>query len=170
MLDALTGWTGKLLGLIGTAGLGALLLAAPVRADTILVLENPAIPNGNSKLELSAEQLLDLPQVTIRTDNDFVDGTAEFVGPLARDVINLIGRAQATTAHAIALNDYAVDIPLDDFDRYPVILAMTQNGRRLSRRDKGPIWVIYPMNDYPELRTPLINNRLIWLLTRIVLK
>lgn len=34
-------------------------------------------------------------------------------------------------------------------------------------REKGPIWVIYPMNDHPELRSDTYNDRLVWQLKEI---
>ncbi len=34
-------------------------------------------------------------------------------------------------------------------------------------REKGPVWVIYPMDDNPELRNDLYNDRLVWQLKEI---
>lgn len=159
------------LGRLAAAALAlALGLAAPAAAETILILENPALPAASARVELGAEDLARLPQHVLRTRNEFVDGVAEFTGPLARDVIALIGQGVATTAVMTAANDYAVEIPLEEFRRYEVILALTMNGAPLSRRDKGPIWVIYPMDQHPELRDPSWNNRLIWQLVRVELK
>ncbi|HSG35732.1 MAG TPA: oxidoreductase, partial [Sphingomonadaceae bacterium] len=70
----------------------------------------------------------------------------------------------------VAANDYKVEIPLEDFVRYDVIFATSMNGDRLSLRDKGPIWIIYPMSDHRELRDPAYNQRLIWQLVRIELE
>ncbi len=50
---------------------------------------------------------------------------------------------------------------------YDVIFAMSQNGERLSIRDKGPIWVIYPMTDNDELQDRVYNDRLIWQLVKV---
>ena len=44
------------------------------------------------------------------------------------------------------------------------------NGKRLSLRDKGPIWVIYPMTDNKELQDPAYNQRLVWQLVKIEVK
>lgn len=152
--------------------LGALtasLSEAEASGDAILVLRNATLPDEKA-VTFAESDLLAMPQVTVRTGNDFVDGVVEFRGPLARDVIRRIERGQATIAHMVAANDYAVDIPISDFERYDVILALFANGRRLSLRDKGPIWVIYPMDDNPELDDPLYNTRLIWQLTTIELR
>jgi hypothetical protein len=140
-----------------------------VRAETMLTLANPALPAPQSRVELDAAAIAALPQYTLRTSNEFVDGVAEFRGPLARDVVAVIGRGSARIAKLTAANDYSVEIDLSEFERYEVIFATSMNGQPLSRRDKGPIWVIYPMDQYEELQDPSYNNRLIWQLVRVEL-
>lgn len=144
--------------------------AVPAKADALITLFNPELPEGQQLISLSEEELRGLPQITVRTSNEFVNGTVEFVGPLARDVIDFIGHRASTQAKMTAINDYSVTVDLEEFRRYDVILAMSQDGKALSPRGKGPIWVIYPMDDHPELQDPLFNNRLIWQLIRIELQ
>ena len=67
----------------------------------------------------------------------------------------------------IAANDYFVEIPTEDFRRYDVILAMEADGAPLARRDKGPIWLMYPISDHEELGDPIYIHRLIWQVVRI---
>jgi hypothetical protein len=51
-----------------------------------------------------------------------------------------------------------------------VLLAMRMNGQALTPRDKGPIWIVYPRDDYAPLRDPKINDRWIWQLKAIDVK
>ncbi len=51
-----------------------------------------------------------------------------------------------------------------------MILALRTNGARLTIRDKGPIWLMYPLDDHAELRDPVYNSRLIWQLTTMELR
>lgn len=143
-------------------------LHAPVAAaageEALLVVRNVAAPD-NPEVRLTEAELLAMPQVTVRTGSEFTDGVVEYVGPLARDVVELVGRHGAETAHLVAANDYSVDIPMEEFFEYDVILAMSADGERLSLRTKGPIWVMYPLDDHAELQDPLYNVRLIWQLT-----
>jgi len=108
-----------------------------------------------------------MEQTTIRTGNDFVDGVAAFRGPAAMDVIDLIGRAGADHVRMTALNEFSVTIAIAELEKYGAILALEMNGRPLTRRDRGPIWLIYPMDFYPELNDPAYNSRLIWQLEAI---
>jgi hypothetical protein len=89
-----------------------------------------------------------------------------FEGPLLCDLLERLG-ADGTVLRAKALNDYAVDIPAEDCERYPVILALTRDGKDLSRRDMGPIWIVYPRDDHPELQLETINARWVWQLTEL---
>ncbi len=138
-------------------------------AEDLLVVSNASDP-GQAEVGFSEAELLALPQVTIRTRTEFTDGVVEFVGPLARDVIAFVEPGAAANVHLVAANDYAIDIPIGDFTKYDVILALSTNGKRLTIRDKGPIWLMYPLDDHTELQDPMFNNRLIWQLTVIELQ
>ena len=39
---------------------------------------------------------------------------------------------------------------------------MKMNGKYLTPRDKGPLWVIYPRDEYPELNTKEVDHRMVW--------
>jgi hypothetical protein len=118
-------------------------------------------------LDLSLEALAALPQVTIVTENEFANGKVAYRGPLMRDVLAQLGLDDVSVVRLVAANDYFVDIPTDDFRAYDAILAMEADGRPLSRRDKGPLWLMYPISDHPELNDPSYLRRLIWQVVRI---
>jgi len=66
-----------------------------------------------------------------------------------------------------AVNDYSVTVPFSDLEKYEVVLATEMNGERLSVRNRGPIWLMYPLDGHRELRGSVYNDRLIWQLVRI---
>lgn len=134
-----------------------------------LVLATTDAGGATKTIALSSEDIDALPQFTLITENEFVDGPTEFSGPLARDVMALLKNDAAETAKMTAANDYQIEIPRSDFENYDVVFATSMNGRRLSLRDKGPIWVIYPMSQHAELRDAIYNDRLIWQLVRVEL-
>jgi hypothetical protein len=45
---------------------------------------------------------------------------------------------------AVAINDYAAEIPADHVAAHSVFLALDHNGEPMRVRDKGPVWIIYP--------------------------
>lgn len=138
--------------------------AATAGEDVYLSLTN--VSDG-TVVNLSEDDLLAMEQFTVLTENEFVDGLAEFTGPLARDVIAFLNASDIEMLRLTAVNDYAVEVPMSDLLEYDVIFAMTQNGTRFSVRDKGPIWVIYPMTENEELQDRVYNDRLIWQLVKV---
>ncbi len=83
--------------------------------------------------------------------------------------MKLVG-AKGKVVKAFAINDYSVEIPMADFEDYPVILARRHNGKEMSVREKGPLWVIYPWSDFSELRNEKFFSRSIWQVNKIEVK
>jgi hypothetical protein len=109
-----------------------------------------------------------LPQQTIKTKTPWTDGIPEFSGPLISSVLSAAGRL-GRILRCVAINDYAVDIPIEDIERSGAILAMKQDGKIMSTREKGPLWVIFPWSDNPALWTESYFIRSIWQLEEIEL-
>lgn len=139
---------------------------AATASETLLTLENT---KTETIIELSEEDLLAFEQHEIKTENDFIDGMVTFSGPLARDVVSML-EGEFESVKLSAVNDYSVDVPFLDYLNYDVIFVMSQDGNKLSRRDKGPIWVVYPMSDHSELQFPIYNDRMIWQLVRVTVE
>lgn len=135
-------------------------------SDTLLTVYRDV--NGLSVVtEFTREDLEGLPQVSLVTENEFVDGPTKFVGPLARDILNTVGRGISDTLILTAANDFQVEIPVAEIDKYDVVFALQANDIPLSPRTKGPIWVMYPISQHDELQDPIFNSRLIWQLVRM---
>ncbi len=122
--------------------------------------------NGDGVAEFDRAMLEALGMTELQTSTEWTTGRLIFEGVLARDLLEAVG-ADGTAAHAVALNDYAVEIPLADFRDYPVILALKMDGKYMRVRDKGPIWVVYPHEQYDELKAEAIQPRWIWQLRRL---
>ena len=136
-----------------------------VPADRVVL----TVHASDTAMDFDMAMLESLPQHIIETTTDWTEGVMEFQGPLARDVLDAAG-ASGETVVARALNDYSIEIPSSDFTQYDVIMALQQNGAVLSRRDKGPIWIVYPRDDYEELQTAEYNSRWIWQLREITVE
>ncbi|ASJ71580.1 molybdopterin-dependent oxidoreductase [Granulosicoccus antarcticus] len=104
----------------------------------------------------------------IITETPWTKGLVEFEGVLAR---NLFAKIDATgkSVQARALDDYIVDIPIEDFFEYDVILATRKNGEPITIRDNGPVWIIYPWTDVSDLRRPQYYSRSIWQLKSLTI-
>lgn len=74
-----------------------------------------------------------------------------FEGPLLKDVLAKAGAA-GTKVRAFALDGYSAEIPMADVDKYPIVLAIKRDGQYLGIGDRGPSWLVFPRDDYAELR------------------
>lgn len=149
----------RIIALVGAVSAGSVAIAEPVLTV--------ASGDGTAGKSYSLDELLAFEQVEIITGNDFVDGEKTFSGPLARTVLARVGGQAEHKIRLTAVNDYQVEFDASEFFEYDVIFALSQDGTNLSRRDKGPVWLIYPMSQHRELQDPVFNNRLIWQLVKV---
>ncbi|MDD2730321.1 molybdopterin-dependent oxidoreductase [Malikia sp.] len=126
-------------------------------------------PDGGQLIQLDASVLRVLPQYNVTTHTPWHDGAVTFGGPRLEDLLELLKPA-GKTLHITALNDYSVDIPLSDLQRYQPVLAWQLNGQAISVRNKGPLFLIYPFDSYPELHNQLYYGRSIWQVRRITIR
>lgn len=117
--------------------------------------------NVDDEAHFDRAMLDDLPQQTLHTSTVVTDGVNRFEGFLMNDLLTYVG-AQGEHAEARALNDYMVEIPLQDFHDFAVLIADTMDGKRLTPRDKGPLWIVYPRDEHRELQDIRYDYRWVW--------
>ncbi|MEX6502203.1 hypothetical protein [Pseudomonas zhanjiangensis] len=116
-------------------------------------------PTGQALFDL--QRLDALPQTEVSTLTPWTGQQDSYRGPRLSVLIEQLG-ASGDWLQATALNDYATRFSLEAARQYPVILATHKNGQPMSVRDKGPIWIIYPLSDYPELRKEEHQQAMVW--------
>jgi len=122
------------------------------------------IDGGTVSLDRTALEAL--PVTTLETTTVVTDGTHRFTGFLMRDLLDRLG-AGGDHVSALALNDYAVDIPMADFYDYDVVVAYRMDGKALHRADKGPLWIVYPRDDHAVLQDIRYDYRWVWQLYQL---
>jgi len=107
------------------------------------------------------EEFLDLPQRSITTATIWTP-VARFTGPALADVLAHV-QASGETIQLTALNDYSVEVPRTDLAQYAPILAHSRDGLRMGVAKYGPLWLMYPRDDFPaELSGRVAASRFIW--------
>ena len=107
-----------------------------------------------------------LEQETFETTTIWTEGVQTFTGvPLAAMMAEL--GIEDGTLEAMAINDYAVEIPVSDAVEGGPIVAYLLNGEEMSVRDKGPLWIVYPYDANPDYQSEVTYSRSIWQLDRI---
>lgn len=106
---------------------------------------------------------------SLQTHTPWTDGPQQFTGIRLSQLLEGAGM-RGHTVEALALNNYKTELNWDELTRYPVIIAFKHNGHYMRIRDKGPLWIIYPLDEYPELRSLDTETRMIWQLHRLIVK
>lgn len=151
------------------SGVAANTLPVPHAPAILVITGNIAHTNVGTEAHFDESMLHLLPAHTLHTHTAVTDSVNQFNGPLVRDVLKQVG-ARGDTVTAIAANNYAVDIPIRDFERFDVILATTMNGQRLPKHDKGPIWIVYPRDQHQQLQDIRYDYRWVWQLQQLVVQ
>jgi len=121
---------------------------------------------GGAQAQFDMGMLERLPQHSFSTRTPWYSQPRKFTGPLLRDVLSA-AMAHGETLRAIALNDYRVEIPFDDAQRFDVLLARLLDDKPMSVRDKGPLFIIYPFDQHAMLRRTQYYTRCAWQLKAI---
>ena len=120
--------------------------------------------NVGANAEFDMKMLEKLPQKTFTVQTPWYATPVSFTGPLLRDVLAAAG-AKGNKIVATALNDYKTDIPFDDAVKFDTIVARLMNDKPMPVREKGPLFIVYPFDTKPELRTEIYYNRSAWQLS-----
>ena len=154
----LLGWAAALM--IGGAAL-------PAQAQTLTIIdETGAAPVVR---ELTREQVEALGEASIRTGTSWTEGVSEFSGPSAAVVAGLADKPFKEVL-AVALNDYQVVLPAEDFDADAFVLATRRDGEPMRVRDRGPFWVVYNFDELSTADRSEAETRSIWQLSRLVFR
>lgn len=140
-------------------------------ADTALpVPEGPVIlevsgnigqTNVGDEAHFDYAMLTELGMHEIVTHTPWTEGASRYVGPLGRELLDAV-EAQGSLLKVKALNEFVAEVPASDFRDYDVILAIERDGERMPIRDFGPIFVLYPFDQHPELLNEQIRFRSVW--------
>lgn len=151
----------------GTVSAGEL----PAPQGSVLLSVDGKIANttdgSTAKFDRAQLEAFGLHKLT--TSNPFIEGVHDFEGVRLADVLNAV-QPQGTALIAHALDGYNVDIPLEDASKYNVLLAMKMDGKVMRVRSKGPLWIIYPVDQHDELKAEHFSSRSIWQLTTLTVK
>ena len=132
----------------------------------LTVSGNVGRPDAQAGFEFDMAMLEKLPQHSFTTATPWYPAPKTFTGPLLRDVLAAAG-ARGALLRAVALNDYKTEIPAADADRYDMIVARLLDGKPMLTREKGPLFIVYPFDSHPELRSGPYFARSAWQLRTI---
>jgi hypothetical protein len=118
-------------------------LAQPKGEVVLTVTGALAVTNGDHSARFDEAMLQELGVTKFKTSTVWTEGSPEFTGV---SLLALVEKLQITakTLNMYAVNDYAVEVPLSDAVADGPIIAYAIDGKPMSVRDKGPLWLVYP--------------------------
>ncbi|NBE09106.1 molybdopterin-dependent oxidoreductase [Paragemmobacter ruber] len=134
--------------------------------DEVILTVNGAVSTTNSAdgAEFDMAMLQALPASGFDTTTTWTEGMTRFDGVPLKVLLDAVG-AKGATVTATALNNYSVEIPFDVIEDQVPIIAYHINGEPFSRRDKGPLWIVFPYDAGPDYQTELVYGWSIWQLS-----
>lgn len=147
------------------AAAGLVFASAPARADDILLTVSGSV-DGNER-SFTDSDLLALPQIGFDTSTIWTEGVQSFSGPSLASVLQAAG-AGAGDLQLLAVNDYSIVMPRAVVEASAPIVANRLNGEPFSRRDKGPLWLVFPFDSAERYQSESIYSYSVWQLTSIV--
>ncbi|MEE1655926.1 molybdopterin-dependent oxidoreductase [Microvirga sp. CF3062] len=162
-----TSLLGVLIAIIAAMGVAyAASLAAPADRPILTISGKISATNKDGTAQFDRPMLEALGMVKIETTTPWHEGKNTFEGISLDKLMQHVG-ATGQRVVVVALNDYTTDIPVEDFRKFNVILALKRNGDYMSVRDKGPLFIIYPYDSNPDLKSQTYYARSAWQVARI---
>jgi hypothetical protein len=158
-----------LAGLVAVQVASAEPLATPEGKTILTISGEITAKNTPDGAQFDRDMLEKLGMTTIETTTPWYKGSMTFEGvPLDKLMTEVGATGQRVVAYA--LNDYSTEIPIEDFAKHHAILALKRNGEYMPVRDKGPLFVIYPYDSDPELKSQVYYARSAWQVAKLVVK
>jgi hypothetical protein len=161
------GWLIILAAVAGVSGLAQAQALTSPTGEVVLTVDG-AIANQNAegRADFDIAMIRTMPSVKFSTSTPWTDGQTEFEGVLVKDVLEAVDW-KGKSLKAAALNDYIVDLDVDTLVSGGAILAYRVNGADISVREKGPLWIMFPFDDRPELKNEAVFSQSVWQLRRL---
>jgi hypothetical protein len=141
--------------------------------DVVLTIDgNISQHNEGETLVFDMETLEKLGVVQYDVDDPFVKKNIVYSGVLLSEILKFAGAApDAKTITLHALDDYSVDMPLEDATKWPVLVALKADGKYMPIENNGPLISIFPFNDFPDELDHLTYDAFwVWSLAGITVK
>lgn len=152
------------LGMVSNAGAACLPAATEKPILTIDGKIGCLGPDGSAKFDRAMLERIGM--ISFETTTPWYSGPVKFEGIPMTALMKLVG-ANGAKITAVALNDYMTEIPISDFAQFKPMLALKRNGEYMPVKDKGPLFIVYPYDSDPELKSQKYYSRSAWQVARL---
>lgn len=135
--------------------------------DVLLVIDGDiSRTNVGDEAHFDLEMLQALPPHEVQTHTPWEDGLNQFAGTRLSDLLATVG-AGSEKFMAVGVDDYQAEFHDIDLQRFAVLVAWEHNGELMTLRQLGPLRIMFPFDDYPELDSHSSRAMAVWQLTRM---
>lgn len=127
----------------------------------ILTVKGPGCCQGKNEQNFTLKDLAALPQSTIVTQTPWTKEKSRYQGVQLGTLLKKL-QISSGSVKIRALNDYWAAVPVAEAEKYKAILATHADGKALTRRNKGPVWLMLPLSDHPELNKEQYHSYMVW--------
>ncbi|WP_375057873.1 hypothetical protein [Zobellella sp. DQSA1] len=137
-------------------------LPSPTGQVLLSVTGKVGVTNADNRADFDLAMLEQLPQHEFDTLTPWTTQVHHYRGVLLQDLLERLEVDDHEQIRAVALNQYHADIDMAVAGAYPLLLVTHRDGEALKIRDKGPIWILLPLSDYPEFNTKQHHEMMVW--------
>ena len=152
------------------AGLGRPTFAAglgqPTGKPVLQIGGKIAVHNVGDQAVFDVAMLEALGTRSFKTSTPWTDGVSSWEGVPLSVLMEAVG-ATGNVIRATALNDYVADMPMAGLAEEGAILAMRRDGELMPVNNKGPLFILYPFDDRPNLQQQSVYMRCAWQIARL---
>ena len=149
-----------------TAALAEGALVEPTGRVVLTVSGKISVTNSGDTARFDMEMLRALPAQSFSTTTLWTEGVHEFTGVPLAVLLQELG-ISGSTVDAWAINDYLAEFDVSELEPNVPIIAYAMDGQPMPRRDKGPLWIVYPYDSSDHYRTEVVYSRSVWQLDRL---
>lgn len=107
-----------------------------------------------------------LPATEFTTSTIWTAGVATYSGVSLSTLLAQLD-TPVTAIRALSISDFAAEIPRSEIEHSAPIIAYARDGLPMTRREKGPLWLLYPYDSSEKYQTEVIYARSVAQLDRI---
>lgn len=138
-------------------------LPAPTGKVLLRITGNVGEPNVGDEAHLDLALLQSLPAAEFTTTTPWSgDDILTFKGVRIDALLEAVGVDPMAEFTANALDKYSAVFGGVDVVTYPVIIAYEENGSLISVRQLGPLRIMFPFDDHPELLNTGNHTMSVW--------
>lgn len=154
------------------------LLASTAGAQTLAKPKGPILltvsglisqRNAGDTAVFDADMLDALAGSKFMTSSSWNKNAVTFEGPLLKSILQAVG-AKGQRLKMTATDRYEVSVPISDATLFDPVLARWVDGKELTLRTMGPLFMMYPFDSKPQIKSDIYYARSIWQLDRIVVE